>query len=177
MNKPKETLLPQMARFVAEYLIDKNATQAATRAGYKHGRVQGHILLQKPHVKAAVEKGLSAQLEKVGLTSARVIEEISRVALMDFREFFDEHGNLKRINDMTADQAACLAGVEIVVKNLVAGDGKVDMVHKVKAWDKVRALELLAKYFKLLTDKVEVTADDELIRRLTAARGRIKSAK
>jgi hypothetical protein len=42
-----------------------------------------------------------------------------------------------------------------MVKNAAAGDGKTDVIHKVKLWDKVRALELLAKHFALLVERTE----------------------
>lgn len=167
-------LSAQMQVFVAEYLVDKHATNAAIRAGYsKHtAKQRGSVLLKHPKVAAAIAERLEKQLASIDLTSARVLEEIKRLALVDFRDFFDAKGNLKPINQLTAEQGSCLSSVEVVVKNLVAGDGQVDMVHKVKAWDKVRALELLAKYFKLLVDRVEVTADDELVRLLQSARKR-----
>lgn len=165
---------PKQERFVAEYLKDLNATQAAIRAGYtaKWAEKNAHRLTGNDGIKAAIERGTRKQLEKSELSASRILEELRRLALVDMREFFDTHGNLKSIKDLTPEQGSCLASVEVVVKNLVAGDGQVDMVHKVKAWDKVRALEMLAKHFKLLVDRVEVTGDEELVRLLQSARKR-----
>lgn len=44
--------------FVAEYLIDFNATQAAIRAGYSEGSAgsQGNENMQKPEIKAAISQ-------------------------------------------------------------------------------------------------------------------------
>ena len=36
--------------------------------------------------------------------------------------------------------------------NLVSGNGAREEVHEVKQWDKVKALEMAAKYLKLLDD-------------------------
>lgn len=49
---------PKQSRFVAEYLKDSNATQAAIRAGYskKTARQQASDLLTKPDIAAAVKK-------------------------------------------------------------------------------------------------------------------------
>ncbi len=50
------SLTPKQARFVEEYLIDLNATQAAIRAGYsaKTARAMGCENLTKPDIQAAV---------------------------------------------------------------------------------------------------------------------------
>ncbi len=56
------SLTPKQARFVEEYLIDLNATQAANRAGYskKTAYSQGQRLLKKVEVAAAIQ---AAQIE------------------------------------------------------------------------------------------------------------------
>ena len=52
-------MTPKQQRFVEEYLIDLNATQAAIRAGYsKHtANEQGSQLLAKLSIQAAVAEG------------------------------------------------------------------------------------------------------------------------
>lgn len=49
-------MTPKQERFVAEYLIDLNATQAAIRAGYSEKTAYsiGHELLKKPEVASLV---------------------------------------------------------------------------------------------------------------------------
>ena len=47
-----------------------------------------------------------------------------------------------------------------------------DEVHEVRFWDKVRALEDLAKHFGLFVEKVEHTGSVDLVHRLQAARRR-----
>ena len=51
------TVTPKQQRFVEEYLIDLNATQAAIRAGYnkRTAEEQGYQLLQKTSVSNAVD--------------------------------------------------------------------------------------------------------------------------
>ena len=45
-----------------------------------------------------------------------------------------------------------MAGLETVVKNAAGGDNHTDTVLKIRLWDKLRALELLMKHFRLVTD-------------------------
>lgn len=146
-------------RFVAEYLIDLNATQAAIRAGYslKTAGSQGFDLLKKPEIASAVAAGKGKQLNSSELSAARVLEEMRRLSFSDARKLFDANGNLKPLHTLTDDEAAAIASVEIVKKNLAAGDGQTDTVHKLKVWDKTRSLEMLAKHFGLLVDRLDVT--------------------
>ena len=151
---PENTLTAKQARFVAEYLVDLNATQAAIRAGYsrKTAEQQAYQLLQKTSVATAITAGKARQLDTAELSAARVLEELRRLALVDARSFWDAEGRLKKPSELTADQGAALGGFEVLIKNAKAGDGQTDEIHKIKLWDKTRALELLAKHFKLLTE-------------------------
>lgn len=152
-------LTEKQARFVAEYLVDLNATEAAKRCGYsaKTARQQGSKLLSIPAINSAIAAGKARQLEKAELSAARVLEELRRIAFVDARSFWDDAGNLKPIKELTAEQGSVLGSFEAIIKNAKAGDGVTDMVHKIKLVDKTRALENLAKHFGLLIEKQEVT--------------------
>lgn len=71
-------LTAKQARFVTEYLVDLNATQAAIRAGYspKTARVIGAENLTKPDVAAAVAIGQKVRSERVELTQDWVVEQL-----------------------------------------------------------------------------------------------------
>src|SRR4051794_17902724 len=112
-------LTPKQERFVAEYLIDLNGKQAAIRAGYKPSNAEStaSTLLSDPKVSQAVSAGKAKQLDEAGLSAARVLEELRRLAFVDLRGFFDEAGNLKPISELTAEQGSALAGLEVIKKN------------------------------------------------------------
>lgn len=145
-------------RFVAEYLIDLNATQAAIRAGYsdKTAKQIGSRLLTNVDIGQAISEGKRRQLEKADLTAARVLEEIRRCAFLDFRTFFDEQGNLKPIRDWTAEQGSAVGTFEVLIKNAKAGDGHTDTIHRIKAWDKKPFVEMAANHFGVLKEVVDV---------------------
>jgi len=168
---------PKQARFVSEYLQSLNATQAAVRAGYspKTAEQQAWQLLQKPLVQQAIVQGKATQIEQADVSAVRVLQELRSLALVDARDFFDSAGNLKPIKDLSAAQGAALSSFEIIIKNAAAGDGHLDTIHKIKLWDKTRALEMLAKHFKLLTEVVQIEATDALLARLD--KGRERAAK
>ncbi len=148
-------------QFVSEYLLDHNAKQAAIRAGYSpdSAEVNGPRMLRNAQVGDAIRAEQAKRLASNALTADRVLEEMRRLALVDHRGFFDAAGNLKPIQQLTAEQGACIASTEVIQRNLTAGDGTVDTIHKLKTWDKVRALEMLGKHFALLTEKSSLTGE------------------
>lgn len=74
----KGKLTPKQERFVAEYLIDLNATQAAIRAGYsaKTAAAIGHENLTKPEIAAEVEKRQAKLGETAGIDAEWVLKGI-----------------------------------------------------------------------------------------------------
>ena len=144
--------------------MDLNATQAAIRAGY-HPKMAAK-LVAKGSIAAEIARRKGQQLDSVSLTAVRVLEEMRRVALSNVQDLFDEQGNLRPIHTLTRDQAASIAGLEVVKRNLTAGDGQTDTVYKLKAWDKPRTLEMLAKHFGLLTERIEHSGDLRIIHEL-----------
>ena len=87
------SLTPKQERFVAEYLIDLNATQAAIRAGYSEKTAQmiGSENLSKPLIADAVQKALAERSERTEITQDYVLTSIMET--MEQRKGTGEHGN------------------------------------------------------------------------------------
>lgn len=80
MALPK--LTPKQARFVHEYLVDLNATQAAIRAGYKEKNAAqtGAENLRKPQIQQALQEAREAREKASMITAEWVLKEISKIA-------------------------------------------------------------------------------------------------
>src|SRR5262245_12571738 len=93
-------LNPKQARFVAEYLVDLNATQAAIRAGYspKTAASQAHDLLRKPEIAAAVANGQGAQFQRLALDADEAMRLNAEIARFDPAVLQDEAGNCKPLH-------------------------------------------------------------------------------
>ena len=117
-------LSPKQNLFVQEYLIDKNATQAAIRAGYsaKTAEIIGFENLRKPKIKEKIDYELATEAERLGITRQGVLDEMARCAFFDVRKLFNADGSLKDILDLDPDTAAAIAGLEI--ESLFAGKGE-----------------------------------------------------
>lgn len=80
MALPK--LTPKQARFVHEYMVDLNATQAAIRAGYKpkNAAQTGAENLRKPQIQAALQEARESREKSSMITAEWVLKEISKIA-------------------------------------------------------------------------------------------------
>lgn len=149
------------------------AGEASRENGKRGGRPKG---ANGPKRRAQEQQFVQACIS-AELTPDRVLEELRRLAFSDIRELFDDKGNLRPLHTLTAEQAACIAGVEVVIKNAKAGDNQTDTVHKIKIWDKNRTLEMLAKHFALLIEVQVKVSEKENIDRLLAGRQRVAASK
>lgn len=78
-------LTEKQKRFVEEYLVDLNATQAAIRAGYSINRASelGYQLLQKTTVSDAIQSAMKKRQNRTEITQDMVLKEIGKVAFHD----------------------------------------------------------------------------------------------
>lgn len=81
MSRERGALTPKQERFVHEYLVDMNATQAAIRAGYseKTAQEQSSRLLSNVMVSQAIAKGKQTLAETTGVTAKKVIAEMAKI--------------------------------------------------------------------------------------------------
>lgn len=170
------SLSPKQAKFVSEYLVDLNATQAAVRAGYsgKTAYSQGQRLLKHVEVAASVSKAQASRAERTEITADRVLAELAKIGFADVRKLFTPGGNLLPPSDMDDDTAATIASVEVVTRRLPGsgddleeqghggalrrGGAEVEYIHKIKSWDKLGALTQIGRHLGMFTDKVDLNA-------------------
>src|SRR5215212_7638997 len=81
-------LTPKQQRFVAEYLIDLNGTQAAIRAGYAQAgaSVEAHRLLRNAKIAAAIDQEMA---RNPGVTRVRIVDELARIGFANAQEAGD----------------------------------------------------------------------------------------
>jgi len=79
---------PRHQRFVQEYLVDLNGTQAAIRAGYsaRTANEQAAQLLAKLSIQAAIEESQQKLQAKLEINAERVIQKLATIAMADPRE-------------------------------------------------------------------------------------------
>ena len=88
-------LTAKQQRFVEEYLIDLNATQAAKRAGYKNAEI-GRQLITKNNVSGAIQEALKKRSSRTEITQDQVLEELAKVGFKKAADYTDaelKYGN------------------------------------------------------------------------------------
>ena len=77
-------MTPRQQRFVDEYLLDLNATQAAIRAGYsaRTAEQQGPRLLGNVEIAAAVRAAQQSRSDRVQITQDDVLRGLRREATL-----------------------------------------------------------------------------------------------
>lgn len=155
-------MTPKQARFVAEYLIDLNATQAAIRAGFSRrtARQIGERLLTKVDIAHAVEVAMAERSRRTDITPDRVLQEVAKLAFLDIAGAFNADGSLKPLHEIDPDTRAALAGLEVA--EITGEDGHiVGRIKKLKLADKTASLTLLMRHLGMLNDKVKLQGDAE----------------
>jgi phage terminase small subunit len=150
-----QKLTEKQKRFVQEYLVDLNATQAAIRAGYSEKTANriGAKLVVKSCIQDALQGALEKRSSRVEVTQDRVVKELARIAFIDLRRIFawgPDGVRLRPSDELTDDEAAVVA--EVTETRSETGGSL-----KVKRFDKLKALELLGKHLGMFSDKLELT--------------------
>lgn len=146
-----KSLTVKRKRFVSEYLVDLNATQAAIRAGYsqKTANVHGSFLLTLPDIQNALQSKLQKKTDKLELSAEKVLEELCRIAFSDIRksiEWSNSSVSLTPSSELDSDTAATISEVSQTPNGI-----------KIKLHDKLSALGLLSKYFGLTPELMKLS--------------------
>jgi phage terminase small subunit len=163
-------MTPKQQRFVEEYLIDLNATQAAIRAGYseKTAAQIGAENLIKPVVASAIASAQDARSSRTKITQDDVLQELARIGFSDMRTFanWGPRGvTLKSVEELDDDASRCVAEVSQTISK---EGGSI----RFKLHDKPTALINIGKHLGMFSDKADSSlteipklSDDELTKR------------
>ena len=135
-------LTPKQELFCQEYLIDLNATQAAIRAGYskRTSNEQGCQNLAKLSVAERIAELKEQRNQRVEIKADAVIRELAKIAFASAADLHVDWDKLKDWDDLTLEQKSVIAEVKVIR----TGSGGV--IKQVKMYDKLRALESLARH-------------------------------
>jgi len=129
-------LRPKQAAFVAEYLIDLNATQAAIRSGYSEStaRAISCELLTKPDIQDAIMEAMQKRAARTGITQDKVLNDIELIKQDAMKSKIDKGGDEAMVN-----HAAALKACELQGRHLKMWNDKLDITATVSIADAIRA--------------------------------------
>lgn len=156
----KAKLTEKQQRFVDEYLIDLNATQAAIRAGYsvKTANEQGSQNLAKLSIQQAIAEQMAERSKRTGINQDRVVLELAKIALVKMTDIVDNQGRIKA--DASPDDLACIESVKYKESESDTGSS---VEREVKIASKLKALELLGKHLGMWNDKLDVNITQPIV--------------
>ena len=186
-------MTPKQQRFVDEYLIDLNATQAAKRAGYSRDTAgsQGHDLLKNPEIANAISEAQKSLSARTQITQEMVLAELARIGFVDIRKavnWYSQTG-VAAIDDADLEAQVDAGDLRFAVANQVelvsskdidddtaAAISEVSMSDKgsikIKFHDKQAALVNIGRHLGMFKDKVEVSGEIDLASTIAEARTR-----
>lgn len=138
-------LTAMQARFVDEYLIDLNATQAAIRAGYAHPTTQGPRLLDNVGVATAIAAAQAERTKRTEIDADWVLTRLASEADADLADILDEAGAIKPVKEWPLIwRQGLVAGID-VQENMIEGE-KIGQTVKIKLSDRIKRIELIGKH-------------------------------
>jgi phage terminase small subunit len=154
---PPAILTPKQQRFVAEYLIDLNATQAAIRAGYSKKTAQriGSENLSKPLIATGIRKAIEERRQRTQIDADYVL--VKAVALLEtsIADFLaiPENGKMPYfdLSKATREQLAAIETLQLDTTVDSGIDGMEVQVNKIKLGipNKKQLLELIGKHINV----------------------------
>jgi phage terminase small subunit len=154
-------------RFVDEYLIDLNATQAAIRAGYSEATAysQGQRLLKHVEVSAAIRAAMESRSDRTKVDADWLLRRLADEAEADLCDLFDDGGRLRQVHEWPVIwRKGLVAGIE--VEQIFEGRGEdreqIGRLHKVKLSDRVKRLELIGRHVDVQAFKDRVDGSSSI---------------
>src|SRR4051812_256790 len=110
------TLTAKQQRFVQEFLLDLNATQAAIRTGYskRSAQEQGSQMLAHPEISAAIDAAKIKRSERTEIDADWILRRLVDEAEADLSDLYTDAGDLKPIEEWPKIwRQGLVAGVKI----------------------------------------------------------------
>ena len=168
-------LTAKQKAFVAEYLIDLNATQAAIRAKYseKTAEQAGSRLLTNVKVQEAVQEAMKNREQRTQITQDKVLNELAKIAFANGTDFASLMTGMKKEKVWNEEvqeyeeieverQFVQFIDTDTLPPNKKAAVAAIKETRyglAVESHDKVKALELIGKHLGMFKDKLELSGE------------------
>ena len=170
-------LSPKQSAFCREYVLDYNATQAATRAGYspKTARQQASQLLTKLNIQQEISKRESFIQNKVIITKDKIIRELAKLAFSDIADHLtiDEYGCAQAVALADLPVGASRAIKKVKERRIIKstkgtkdspdGEQILESTFEYELHGKENPLIQLGKELGMFRDKHEVQFDETIL--------------
>lgn len=150
-------MTPKQQRFVEEYLIDLNATQAAIRAGYSERTAYrtGADCLKKPQIAAAISEAQAARAKRTEINADWVLRRLAEEVEADLADLIGDDGTVKPVSSWPKVwRTGLVSGVDVHEEN--ADGAKIGQIVKLKLSERIKRLELIGKHVNVQAFREQV---------------------
>lgn len=101
--------------FCQEWVKDRNATQAAIRAGYskKTAGAIGNELLRNPKISERIDKARHQALMNATLTDQMIIDELKALGLWSVKDFVEEGNTIPDLTKLSRETLKPITGIKV----------------------------------------------------------------
>ena len=149
-------------RYVDEYLVDRNKTNAFRRAfpgrSYRNAGPSARLMHERPHVRAELKEALRAQSVRTNVRADMVLHEMARLAFADVLDLYDpQTGLLRHVRGIPIDTRRAVQSIRVsrerrsVVTSGATRTAVAESVVEYKLHSKADALGKLATFMGLAT--------------------------
>jgi phage terminase small subunit len=153
-------LTSKQERFVQEYLVDLNATQAAIRAGYSEKTAYsiGQENLRKPEVLAAITQAQEERAKRTEITQDVVLKELALLSLSNVKHYqIDDEGHVKLVDGVPEEANRAVSSIK---RKVIRGkDGQVTYETILTLWDKPACLRMCGQHLGMFKEKLDVSVE------------------
>jgi len=144
-NNGNSKLTPRQAKFVDEYLIDLNATQAAIRAGYskKTSNVYAFQILDKLSVQQEIQKRRNELSAIARIDQEWVLKRYEMLSDYCIDDFIDDNGEMKPFSEIPKDKLYAIGGFKQTKRTITTKDKELitNRIKEFKLPDKKSVLD------------------------------------
>jgi len=145
-------------RFVDEYMIDFNGTQAAIRAGYspRTAGSQAYQLVTSHDIQAELKARTAKLSEHASITAAEIVERLAAILRANMRDYLRITAKGELAVDFSRATPQQMAAVQHLEIDRAAGeDADGAKKFRLRLYDKIAAADKLLRYLGAYRDRVE----------------------
>ncbi|MGQ7247585.1 terminase small subunit [Halomonas sp. V046] len=138
-------LTARQSRFVDEYLLEPNATQAYIRSGYspKGANTAAARLLANVRIQTAIQQRMDERSRRTQVDADYVLHRLHDIDQLDIIDILDDAGNVRPVKEWPKEWRQSITAADL--HEMQVGD-VMTVVRKIKWPDKLKTLELIGKH-------------------------------
>lgn len=159
-------LTPLQAAFAAEYIVDFNGAQAATRAGSKAKDIYAAAseFLTNPKVQAEIARLMAERSQRTKIDADWVLTRLAQEVEADLADIYSESGALLPVKDWPPIwRKGLVTGIKATEVRDSEGNATGDVIMEVKLSPRIKQIELIGKHVDVQAFRDQIRQDGTIV--------------